>query len=384
MLITTRPMMLACLFGTSSLLVPSAQALDFTRGDITYYDFFSRYGDLPETEQVFGSYARDHARRTGFIKNSDDEQESVETEDPMPGDPDFHGVRSTIPGDTVGMRSSLSDSLELPSSNPARAKTTKFSNHVFATTSRSLEFSNHLNTGESNDNFDPTDDYWVRTGKTATASSQWEDSWLATQSEHVSLDFALEGSISVNQGCFAAGTCGVILPAGTEFHRTEDFHFDLRAAMVVYDLSTIVPCEQVSDECDGEGAAPLALDSITVRGGIYSTSRSADYAVLDAGGTLDVDIVDTLEFDAIAGHQYYVLSLLSVESQNGVRLDFFNSFKLTGVNASPGNLLSSALGDQDITSHFSAVPVPGALWMMLGGLGALGLRGARHKLSATA
>lgn len=376
----THTAILAGLLAISMADAPRVHAVEITRGGITYYDFFNSSGALPVDDQAFGSFARDFTRRSGFIEN-DGAQQRVDEQDPLPSDPDFQGVRTFTPGETVGMRSNLLPVIEPSPPPPARARTDKFSNHAHASTERTLEFVNSRNTGEFQDNQNPDDDYFIIEEERAEASSQWGDTWTATRSEHVSLDFALEGSLVLNQSpldCLLSLQCGIAFPPGALIARVRDFKFDLNAAMVVYDLSTLVPCEAVSEDCDGQGDAPLPLDSIAVRAGASAADDgAADHAALAGGQTLSVAISDTLEFEAVAGHEYYVLSFLSLVSEDGVKLDFFNSFKLTGVNASPGSLLSSALGGLDITTHFSPVPLPAAFWLMLGGVGALATRSAR-------
>ena len=336
----------------------------------SYYDFFGAYGELPANSSEVGAGARHAVSRVGYLRDGDD-RIAINEQDPLLGDADFHGVNTATPGVTVGMRSKVGNVLEPgPLPNPARAKTDYFANHVFAATSRGYNFAESQGTGEANDDGIPNNDFWLTTASSAFAGSQWADTWQATQDASISVNFALDGSVHQDDVC-ASLQCLVILPSGTEYHRSRSVNFSFEATLVVFDLSIIAPCEATRGDCDGEADAPVAIRSVRVVGG-QNFAEDAD--VVRSGGVLDIDLTGSLDFEVIAGHTYYALGMVSVTSEDGAVVDFFNTFGLNSITAPPDALLSDAVLNKGAVLNVNAVPLPGAMWMLMGGLGGLLLR----------
>ncbi len=115
----------------------------------------------------------------------------------------------------------------------------------------------------------------------------------------------------------------------------------------------------------------MALASFEPRGG---NTFEEDSAAVLGGDTLNIDMTGELDFEVIAGHEYYVISRVEVSSENGVTVDFFNTFDLSSVEAPAGSFISDAVLNKGANLNVSAVPLPGAAWMLLGGVGALAAR----------
>ncbi len=364
------------LAGTLALAFgPAALAYETTYGEITYYDFFGAYAPLPTVPSDVYATARHAVSRVGYLKDGDDRIQ-VDERDPIFGDPDFPGVSTTTPGVTVGMRSTTGNILVPgPLLDPARAKSDYFANHALAATAQGYEFYDDKNTGESNDDGIPNNDFFLRTQSSSRAGSGWSDTWQATKDATFSINFSLDGSI-YRSDC--GPNCLIVLPAGTHYFRAEDPAFSFDAIMAVFDLNTFAPCEEISNECDGQADAPVTMASVRIRGG---NSYADDRDVVLNGGVLDIDLTGSLEFEVLAGHTYLIAGTVVAESDNGGVVDLFNTFGLDSVIAPPGSLLSDAVLNQGAVLNVSAVPVPGALWLLMGGLGGLHLRVRQGRLA---
>ena len=115
----------------------------------------------------------------------------------------------------------------------------------------------------------------------------------------------------------------------------------------------------------------MTLASFQLRGG---SAFDEDRAVVLDGDTLAIDLTGALDFEVIAEHQNFVVSRFEVSSENGVTVDFFNTFGVSSVEAPTGSFISDAVVNKGANLNVSAVPLPGAVWLLVGGLGALARR----------
>ena len=357
------------------LLVACAQAapaFEVTHNAATYYDFTGRHPDLPAVPSSVGAFARDVEFRRGVLRDGGGKI-VVDEQDPAPEESDFAGNSTSTPGVTVGMRSSLGVSV-LPSPlppAPVRAKADFFANHAFASTSRGFRFYADTNDGEFNDDGDNTNEFFLRTGESGSASASWADTWTAQEVATIGANYSFDGTVRLTDPCPNA-FCGVIFPSGTNSFTTNRPRFSFEAVFAVFDLNVFLPCEAIrGDECDGESDAAMTVASITIEGG---SQFDEDQDIVLNGDTLSIDLNGTLDFEIIEGHQYYLVSVLKVTSDDGTVVDFFNTLGLDSVTAPPGSFISDAVQNQGATLNVSAVPLPGAAWLMLTGVGVLAAR----------
>ncbi len=328
-----------------------------------------------ETEaDTVGSSAEHVVTRKGFLFEGEERVE-VNQRDPAPGEIGFRDF-TDVPGATASMHSVLGGLTPDLGNAPVRARTDFFANHAAAATSRGRDFFGEGDQDGPNSVPDGNDqnDFFLRTSSTGVANSTWTDTWTAKQSLIHSVLFELDGTIGLSDPCPDAN-CGISFPGGTDSVRALDWRYDFHAVMAIFDLDDIRPCEAISDECDGQDDAPVTVASVTVTSaaGANGSGSIEDANVLKNGGTIAVDLNGQLDFEAQAGHDYYIVAEIKIYSENGVVLDFFNTFGITAVVDPTGNLQSSAVANRGAVLP-SAVPVPGALWLMLGGVPLLARR----------
>jgi len=349
----------------------TAPAFEVLHNVATYYDYFGAHPDLPPTASSVGAFARDFERRHGVLRDGEDKV-SVDEQDPSPGDADFDGNFTSTPGETVGMRSNLSNVIQpspLPPA-PVRAKANFFANHAVAVTTRQHYFFANTNANESHDDGDPDNEFFLQTAESGIASSSWTDTWTALESATIGLNYRFDGSVRQSEVCPNA-VCVLLFPSGTNAARIMDPGFSFEAVFAVFDLSTFVPCEAITEDCDGQSDAPMTVASVSIRGG---HSFAEDAAVVSNGDTLTVDLNGTLDVEIVEGHQYFLVSELKIESSDGTFVDFFDTLGLDSVTAPPGSFISDAVQNQGATLNVSAVPLPAAAWLMLTGVGVLAAR----------
>jgi hypothetical protein len=364
-----RQLLVAGLLGA---VAHAAPAFEITHNAATYYDFFGAHPDLPTVASSVGALARDVESRKGILRDGDGKI-VVDEQDPAPGDADFAGNSTTTPGVTVGMRSSVQGAVAIDpgSPSPVRAKADFFANHAFAATSRSFRFYADTNAGEFNDDGDNSNEFFLTTGEGGLAVSSWADTWTALEVATIGANYSFDGTVRLNDPC-ANAFCGVIFPSGTDAFEIRRPRFSFEAVFAVFDLNTILPCFEIAgDDCDGQSDAPMTAASISIRGG---SDFDEDNDVVRNGDTLSIDLNGTLDFEIVEGHQYYLVSELQITSNDGTVVDFFNTLGLDSVTAPPGSFLSDAVQNQGATLNISAVPLPGAAWLMLTGIGVLAAR----------
>ena len=343
----------------------------FFSGVVDYYDYFGAYAPLPELKGGASARVRTFIQRQGRLREGDGSV-IVNESDPDILESDFPGISTTTPGKAISMGSNFGLVPAGISAAGAQAKGDYFANHARAASAVGFYFYNDQNRDEINDDGDLSNDYYLRSSKHAFAGASWTDYWQATQNESISINFSLDGSVYNTNPC-PGGMCGVTLPLGTNSFKSLQREFRFEATMVVFDLSTLMPCEFVSNACDGEADAPITIRSIKVRGGNLFED---DLAAVQGGGTLSIDLTDSFDFDVISGHAYYAIGEIIVAAENGTVVDFSNTFRLTSIEAQPGTIISDLVENQGAQLNIvSAVPVPGAVWMLLGGVGALAARG---------
>jgi hypothetical protein len=306
-----------------------------------YYQINGSAAPPTEADSV-GSFARHAVTRKGFLFEGGERVE-VDEQDPASGETDFPGNTTNTPGVTVGMSSVLGPLTPDLGTDPVRARTDFFANHAAAATSRGRFFFGEGDQDGPNSVPDGNDqnDFFLRTSSTGQANSTWTDTWTAAQSLNHSVLFDLDGTIRLTDPCPDA-TCLISFPGGTTSHELLDWIYDFHAVMAIFDLDDIRECDFISDECDGQDPAPVTVASVTVTSaaGANSADSNQDANVLKNGGTIAVDLNGQLDFEAQAGHDYYIVAAVEIHSANGVALDFFNTFGITGVVDPTGNLQS--------------------------------------------
>ena len=249
---------------------------------------------------------------------------------------------------------------------PAYARTTRLGNHVHARTGPRLTMENDVPVSVQGVQY-PAFSIFKTSTNSAHARSAWYDTWVANQDALTPLTVQLDGSFSHDQPCLVQ-FCGQIIPAGITVMAQQRKTMAFKASFTVLDLDTLVECND-PDFCGGSPERPKAVAWL-----------AAEYEQDDNDSLpLSYDSAHQLSFQAVAGHHYLVIGLMEASADNGGRVNFDNSFRLTGVGAPVGTFTSAALGG-DLTSGLSQpVPEPGAalLWMRGGaGLAALGRRRA--------
>lgn len=170
---------------------------------------------------------------------------------------------------------------------------------------------------------------------------------------------ALDGSIGRAQPCGGDPNCLIIFPANTDTSEPTSSSQYFSATFAVYDLDDLLPCDD-PDECSDE----LIPRTVALYQARYQNNND----------DFPISFVDqrTLSFDAVAGHRYLAFGEVDAAAGNGFQLDFYNTFKLTAVDAPVGAFSSAALGGGDLVSNFAPVPETGTMALWLVGLLALG------------
>lgn len=242
--------------------------------------------------------------------------------------------------------------------HPASASASLWGNHVRAVTGQQLAMENDVDVSVGGQVY-PAYSIFLTRGQSASARSAWYDTWVADGSGSHPLTVRLDGSFSHAQPCLVQA-CGLSIPPGITSIDTRSPVMDFEASFTVLDLDTLVDCDD-PDACGITGPRPKAVARLT-----------ASYTQDDEDSNpLFHDTTHILDFQPMAGHRYLTIGLMEADADNGGRVSFENSLRLTGVGGPAGGLRSSALGDGDLVMHFlSPVPEPGSalLW-------ALGLAG---------
>lgn len=248
--------------------------------------------------------------------------------------------------------------------SPARARSAPFENHLQAHSGQRLRMENDVSVVVSGVEYAPLQLY--RYGRnTAYAGSAWYDTWQAQQQASTTLTLQLDGSLSHDPGCLA--NCLLTTPAGITRTTLQKPQMDFEANFTVLDLDTLVSCDD-PDECAGPGLRPMAVAMARV---LYVAESGASFPQA-------LDLPLSLSFEALAGHRYLAIGSLQAEAINGGRVSFYNSLRLTGVQAPAGTLLSTALGGADLAGHF-AQPVPEPASLLLWAAGLAGLAAWRRR-----
>lgn len=244
----------------------------------------------------------------------------------------------------------------------ARAMSNLFENHASAATAHQLFFWNSRTVRQGEEVHAPNTLY-LQHQRTATAESAWYDTWTATGSGQVNISLALGGQLRSDPWCGGGNNCAIPLRGGTDSYRSDNPYLWLDATFIVYDLDQMLYCTDWPDECGNPDVPhPLPMSILTAR--------------YEGDGDLPIDFLHeaTLGFEAIAGHRYLAMGMLSVEGQDGGVVDFFNTLRITGMDVAPGVLRSAGTGG-DLADYFAqapgVVPVPATLWLLLLGGAAL-------------
>jgi len=249
----------------------------------------------------------------------------------------------------------------------ARSMSSRFENHASASTMPQATFWNSQPVVIGDQTYEP-EYFYLEHRRTAVAESAWFETWTAQGQGQADITLALDGRLG-RSSCNGS-PCLTASPSGTDASRTDDPFLSLDVRFVVFDLNTLITCDD-HDECGTlDVGHPLPLVTLTAR---YRG---------DDGLPFDFEDAWTLSFDAIAGHRYMVMGVVEVEAQNGGDIDFFNTMKITDIDVQSG-LLRSDVDGRDIADLFGpdagVVPVPATLWLVLvGGFAAGCMRRARR------
>lgn len=131
---------------------------------------------------------------------------------------------------------------------------------------------------------------------------------------------------------------------------------------------------------NGQGNAPF--DDFTKNGGYTSTDPSLDYAILpqfinNRGGVNNFAFSADNAVGAESSFVYFTRSSTSNLASAKVIVNPFNNSQFEG----KFNFFQNAQGQYELTYNLQAVPEPGAVAMMLAGLGAVGFVGRRRRQS---
>ncbi len=302
---------------------------------------------------VFSQVRAIERRRTRLLTGPD--RELIFTEEL-----DDTGFKTTlVAGEAVSARASVGPLSPVVGESPARARTSPFASQVRTVTSRQLYFYNSAVVVDNGNTYQPEDIY-TEGGSAASAESQWYDTWTANVSTTTGLTIALDGSIDRGQVCGGDPNCLLIFPANTDASEPTSSSLYFSATFAVYDLDDLLPCDD-PDECSDE----LIPRTVALYQARYQNNNDDD---------LPINFEDqrTLSFNAVDGHRYLAFGEVNAEAGNGFQLDFYNTFKLTAVDAPVGAFSSAALGGGDLVSNFAPVPEPGTMALWLVGLLALG------------
>lgn len=241
---------------------------------------------------------------------------------------------------------------------PAFARTTRLGNHVHARTGQRLTMENDVPVSVQGVQY-PAFSIFKTSTNSADARSAWYDTWLAKEDALTPLTVRLDGGFSHDQPCLVQ-FCGQTLPAGITSVDLQRKSMAFSASFTVLDLDTLVECND-PDVCGGSPERPKAVAWL-----------EAEYSEDDNDSLpLFYESVHTLSFQAIAGHRYLVIGLMEASADNGGRVDFDNSFRLTGVGAPVGTFTSAAFGGDLTLGIQQAVPEPASVLLWMGGLAGL-------------
>ncbi|MBK7260700.1 MAG: hypothetical protein IPI03_01895 [Rubrivivax sp.] len=198
--------------------------------------------------------------------------------------------------------------------------------------------------------------FYLQHGRSAFATSAWYDTWTANIDTITSLSLSIDGQLATSPFCPTRQ-----LPTGTDAFRSDQGWVSLSAKFIVYDLGRLAYCaEEDLDEC-GYSDVPHPMPMA-----IFTARYSGDDEL-----PLDFKYEGNLSFQVTAGHRYLAVGTLNLEATNGGEIDFFNTFRLSGVNAPRGALFSGG-ANGDLVGYFDRtdpggndVPTPATLWLLL-------------------
>jgi hypothetical protein len=252
---------------------------------------------------------------------------------------------------------------------PAAAKTDAFQNHIRAQSRGVLAMEQTQPVTLNGVNY-PAFSIYQYTPNSANATSAWYDTWSASASAQVKVNFRLDGDFSKNSHCtFAIPPCIAIVPPGINDVHAEPGTIIFRTRLAVYDLSQLVPCED-PDACGNQSLIPLNMGMFLAE---YQRSSSD---VLP----LAYDTNFSMSFNAIAGHRYYAFGEMEAQARDGGSIDFSNTFGITRVDAPLGTLTSAAAGG-DLVQFFQPVPEPRTVLLMVLGLAAMAGRVRQKRMA---
>lgn len=238
---------------------------------------------------------------------------------------------------------------------PAGAGASLFGNHVRARTGQRLAMENDVDVNVGGQTY-AAYSIFSTGGNGAEARTAWYDTVLADTTGTHQLTLRLDGRLGEAQPCLAQ-PCGMSIPAGITVIDTRSPVIRFSASYTVLDLDTLIDCDD-SDACGSGGPRPKAVAQLTAT---YAQDDEDSLPLLQ-------DSLHQLDFETIAGHRYLTISLMEASASNGGRVDFENSFRLTGV-AGPGVLQSAALDGGDLVTHFMRpVPEPATTLLWAGAL----------------